>query len=50
MNTRREIRDFLTSRLARIAPEDAGLKVSGPRRVAELRREEVAMLAGLSID
>jgi transcriptional regulator with XRE-family HTH domain len=50
MDTRSEIRDFLTSRRARITPQDAGLKVFGPRRVPGLRREEVAMLAGLSVD
>src|SRR4051794_5634930 len=50
MDAKSEIRDFLTSRRARITPEDAGLKVFGPRRVPGLRREEVAMLAGLSVD
>jgi transcriptional regulator with XRE-family HTH domain len=50
MDTRSEIRDFLTSRRARITPEDAGLRVFGPRRVPGLRREEVATLAGLSVD
>jgi transcriptional regulator with XRE-family HTH domain len=50
MDTRSEIRDFLTSRRARITPQDAGLKVIGARRVPGLRREEVAMLAGLSVD
>src|SRR3984957_11288484 len=46
-----EIRDFLTSRRARITPEQAGLPAwGGNRRVAGLRREEVAMLAGVSID
>jgi transcriptional regulator with XRE-family HTH domain len=45
-----EIRDFLTSRRARITPDDAGLRVFGQRRVPGLRREEVAMLAGLSVD
>lgn len=50
MDTRSEIRDFLTSRRGRITPEDAGLKVFGPRRVPGLRREEVATLAGLSVD
>jgi hypothetical protein len=49
MDTRSEIRDFLTSRRARITPQDTGLKVFGPRRVPGLRREEVAMLAGLSV-
>jgi transcriptional regulator with XRE-family HTH domain len=50
MDARSEIRDFLTSRRARIAPEDVGLRVFGPRRVPGLRREEVATLAGLSVD
>jgi transcriptional regulator with XRE-family HTH domain len=50
MDPRSEIRDFLTSRRARITPEDVGLKVFGPRRVPGLRREEVATLAGLSVD
>jgi len=50
MDTRSEIRDFLTSRRARITPQDVGLKVFGPRRVPGLRREEVATLAGLSVD
>lgn len=50
MDTKSEVRDFLTSRRARITPEDVGLKVFGPRRVPGLRREEVATLAGLSVD
>jgi hypothetical protein len=51
MDNRREIREFLTSRRARITPEQAGLPVyGGNRRVAGLRREEVAMLAGVSVD
>src|SRR3954466_6827808 len=50
MDIRSEVRDFLTSRRGRITPEDAGLKVFGQRRVPGLRREEVAMLAGLSVD
>ncbi|MGX5714893.1 helix-turn-helix transcriptional regulator [Arthrobacter sp. MAHUQ-56] len=46
-----DVRKFLTSRRARITPEEAGLPAyGGNRRVAGLRREEVAMLAGLSID
>ena len=46
-----DVRKFLTSRRARITPEDAGLPAyGGNRRVAGLRREEVAMLAGMSID
>ncbi len=46
-----EIRDFLTSRRARITPQQAGLPAyGGHRRVAGLRREEVALLAGVSVD
>jgi hypothetical protein len=48
---RKDIRDFLTSRRARITPERAGLpNYGGKRRVAGLRREEVALLAGVSVD
>jgi hypothetical protein len=51
MDTRNEIRDFLTSRRAKITPEQAGLPAYGAsRRVAGLRREEVALLAGVSVD
>ncbi len=50
MDVRGEIRDFLTTRRARITPEQAGLQVFGRRRVPGLRREEVALLAGLSVD
>lgn len=51
MDTRNEIREFLTSRRARITPEQAGLPSYGShRRVKGLRREEVAMLAGVSVD
>lgn len=48
---RSEVRDFLTSRRARLTPEDAGLPTFGSvRRVKGLRREEVATLAGVSVD
>jgi transcriptional regulator with XRE-family HTH domain len=51
MDNRNEIRDFLTSRRARITPDQAGLPAyGGNRRVAGLRREEVALLAGVSVD
>ncbi|MGW5160460.1 helix-turn-helix transcriptional regulator [Nonomuraea wenchangensis] len=51
MDHRAEVREFLSSRRARITPEQAGLPVyGGNRRVKGLRREEVAMLAGVSID
>ncbi len=46
-----EARDFLLTRRAKITPEQAGLSHYGAnRRVAGLRREEVAMLAGVSAD
>lgn len=48
---RTEIREFLRSRRARIAPEMAGLPAYGAnRRVKGLRREEVALLAGVSVE
>ncbi|MER7483901.1 helix-turn-helix transcriptional regulator [Streptomyces sp. NPDC126510] len=51
MELQQEIRDFLMSRRARITPEQAGLPhLGGNRRVKGLRREEVAMLAGLSVE
>jgi transcriptional regulator with XRE-family HTH domain len=51
MDPRNEIRDFLVSRRARITPEKAGLPAYGVnRRVKGLRREEVAMLAGISAE
>jgi transcriptional regulator with XRE-family HTH domain len=49
VDTRSEIREFLTSRRAKITPEQAGLTSYGPRRVPGLRREEVAVLAGVSV-
>ncbi len=45
-----EVTTFLTSRRARITPERAGVVSHGHRRVAGLRREEVAQLAGVSTD
>jgi transcriptional regulator with XRE-family HTH domain len=47
---RGEIRDFLASRRAKITPAQAGLPTSARRRVAGLRREEVAVLAGVSTE
>ena len=49
VDTKQEIREFLTSRRARITPEQAGLRSYGSRRVPGLRREEVAVLAGVSV-
>ncbi|MGW4565403.1 helix-turn-helix transcriptional regulator [Streptomyces sp. NPDC004561] len=52
MDTAHEIREFLATRRAKITPQQAGLPAFGGanRRVPGLRREEVAMLAGVSID
>jgi transcriptional regulator with XRE-family HTH domain len=52
VDRRREIREFLMSRRARVTPEQAGLYVRDDdvRRVPGLRREEVADLAGVSAD
>jgi transcriptional regulator with XRE-family HTH domain len=51
LDLRTEIREFLRSRRARIAPEMAGLPAYGSkRRVKGLRREEVALLAGISVE
>jgi transcriptional regulator with XRE-family HTH domain len=51
VDSRNDVRDFLVSRRARITPEQAGLPAfGGNRRVPGLRREEVALLAGVSID
>jgi transcriptional regulator with XRE-family HTH domain len=45
-----DIAEFLTSRRARVMPEQAGLPTYGTRRVKGLRREEVASLAGVSVE
>ncbi|MEE1804050.1 helix-turn-helix transcriptional regulator [Streptomyces sp. JV176] len=50
MDNRSEVRAFLTSRRAKITPQQVGLPASGHRRVKGLRREEVAMLAGVSAE
>jgi transcriptional regulator with XRE-family HTH domain len=50
VDTKSEVREFLTSRRARITPEEAGVTAYGERRVPGLRREEVAVLAGVSVD
>ncbi|HEY5821160.1 MAG TPA: helix-turn-helix transcriptional regulator [Propionibacteriaceae bacterium] len=48
---RKDVQDFLASRRARLTPEDVGLGTYGERRrVKGLRREEVAVLAGVSVD
>jgi transcriptional regulator with XRE-family HTH domain len=50
VDSRVEVREFLTSRRARISPQHAGLPVAGQRRVPGLRRSEVAALAGMSVE
>ncbi|MFI5877147.1 helix-turn-helix transcriptional regulator [Streptomyces sp. NPDC051445] len=50
MDNRAEISAFLKSRRDKITPEQAGLPVYGQRRVAGLRRNEVATLAGVSVE
>jgi transcriptional regulator with XRE-family HTH domain len=51
VDNRSEIRDFLVSRRARITPRQAGLPAYGTnRRVPGLRREEAALLAGISVE
>ena len=51
MDNRAEIRDFLATRRAKVSPEQAGVPLfGGRRRVPGLRREEVALLAGVSVD
>lgn len=50
MDNRSEVRAFLTSRRAKVSPEQAGISAYGSRRVAGLRRGEVAALAGVSVE
>ena len=50
VDNRSEVREFLTTRRARIRPEEAGLPAAGKRRVPGLRRSEVAALANMSVE
>ena len=50
MDNRAEVREFLTTRRAKMTPRDAGLPDVGQRRVPGLRRGEVAALAGVSVE
>jgi transcriptional regulator with XRE-family HTH domain len=50
MDDRKDVGEFLASRRAKITPQQVGLATYGRRRVPGLRREEVAMLAGVSTD
>ncbi|MFI6326300.1 helix-turn-helix transcriptional regulator [Nonomuraea sp. NPDC050556] len=49
MSTREQLRAFLRSRRARLTPSDVGMAVAGRRRTPGLRREEVAVLAGVGV-
>jgi transcriptional regulator with XRE-family HTH domain len=50
VDNRTEVREFLTSRRAKITPEQAQVAQAGQRRVPGLRRSEVAALAGVSVE
>jgi transcriptional regulator with XRE-family HTH domain len=50
VNNRAEVRDFLTTRRAKVTPAQAGIPGGGQRRVPGLRRSEVAALAGMSVE
>lgn len=50
VDNRAEVREFLTSRRAKISPDQAGVPQAGQRRVPGLRRSEVAALAGMSVE
>lgn len=50
MDNRDEVREFLTSRRAKITPGQAGLPAGSKRRVPGLRRSEVAALADVSVE
>ena len=50
MDKRDDIQDFLATRRAKLTPADVGLPTSARRRVPGLRREEVAVLAGVSTE
>jgi transcriptional regulator with XRE-family HTH domain len=50
VDSKNEIREFLATRRAKITPQQVGLATYGRRRVPGLRREEVAVLAGVSAD
>jgi transcriptional regulator with XRE-family HTH domain len=50
VDNRQEVREFLTTRRARITPGQVGMPTTGSRRVPGLRRSEVAAIAGLSVE
>src|SRR3954454_22307877 len=50
MDNRADVREFLISRRAKVTPDAAGVVGGTNRRVPGLRRSEVAMLAGVSVE
>ena len=50
MDVKQEVREFLTTRRAKVTPEQAGIPAGANRRVPGLRRSEVAMLADVSVE
>lgn len=50
LQKRRELANFLRIRRNRIQPEEVGLPRLGRRRTPGLKREEVAILAGVSLE
>src|SRR3954470_13212186 len=47
---RTDLGEFLHDRRSRVQPESVGIDTFGRRRVSGLRREELAALAGVSVD
>ncbi|TDO35838.1 helix-turn-helix protein [Kribbella sp. VKM Ac-2527] len=50
MSVRPQLGEFLQTRRARVRPDEVGLATGHDRRVSGLRREEVALLANVSVD
>jgi transcriptional regulator with XRE-family HTH domain len=50
VDNRSEVREFLTTRRARLTPDQVGMASTSTRRVPGLRRSEVAALAGVSVE
>jgi transcriptional regulator with XRE-family HTH domain len=50
VDRRRQFGEFLRSRRSRMRPDEMGLPATGRRRVPGLRRDEVARLAGVSVE
>ncbi|SIT83446.1 helix-turn-helix domain-containing protein [Microbacterium sp. RU33B] len=50
MDNREEVREFLMTRRERVTPDAAGISAGAHRRVKGLRRSEVALLAGVSVE